>query len=611
MNNVYFCQFSEPCNGYIYLPYSIGFIISHLKTVKDLSENNFKILFLKEEVDFLINSLNSPKYMFFSTYGWNYNYSLMIAKTVKDKYPSCKIIFGGHHVPLNDDSYFEKYPFIDIIAHGEGEFICEDILKGKSLESINNISYNKNGATIKNKIIFHDFNINLIPSPYLSGVFDEFLYMPYKYAANLETNRTYSHSETIINRIVFFEIDRILREIKWFGKNKITLLVSKDFGIDSTDLNYANSIVNINKIYGYPKKFQAYYNKNSINNIYKINKILNNNGMYKGLTIPVQSLNDNSLKALNKSVISKDVYNRLMNAYNISNIPINTEIVLGLPLETLKTFKFGLCELLDRGQHSSIIVNNYKIYPNSKINNCEYRDRHGLKTVKIPMNIPHTNINSNKMEYDEMIISTNAMPENDFIEACMFSWVIQTFHCLGLTQYIAKYINKVFNISYHSFYSALKNIISTRDNSIINKEYHLIRKKYEDLKDGKSLYYVLPETGDFNWTLEEGSFLNFIKNKDLVYSELFSILYNMGYILYEVFEINKFLIRGFNKYVKEVSLTKSHLKLLKTLEIRHNLKNTLNIIPNYKFSSFKDYAFETIWHGRMSGRFFYGKDEVL
>ena len=72
---------------------------------------------------------------------------------IKEKYPECKIIFGGHQVSRESD-FLEKYPFIDILIFGEGEIPFTRILrtldKGESLEKIPNISFrNDKGEIIK------------------------------------------------------------------------------------------------------------------------------------------------------------------------------------------------------------------------------------------------------------------------------------------------------------------------------------------------------------------------------------------------------------------------------------------------------------------------------
>ena len=53
------------------------------------------------------------------------------------------IIFGGPQTPDNDPDFFKKYPFIDMIVHGEGEYVIANVfdayLKNKDFSQIKGI----------------------------------------------------------------------------------------------------------------------------------------------------------------------------------------------------------------------------------------------------------------------------------------------------------------------------------------------------------------------------------------------------------------------------------------------------------------------------------------
>lgn len=624
--NIYFCQFSELLDNNIYLPYSVGIIISYLKTLEYIKHYDYRILFIKEDIQKMIQRIEYtdciPDYMFFSVYIWNFNYSVKLAKLIKEKYPECKIIFGGHHVPFDCAGFFEEHPFIDIIVRGEGEIICGEILQGKELSEIDNIAYNVQGMTIINKVKFTNIDLNTFPSPYLTGIFDDILNLPYDFTASLETNRgcpfgcaycDWGSSKTSPKRLRFFNQERVFQEIEWFGKNKIGFLLGCDsnFGIAKNDILYTDFLIKTRIKYGYPKKFRVCYTKNSNEVVFDINSKLNKYGMSKGATLSVQSLNSETLKTVGRVNLTERDFQYLLNKYNRFSIPTYTEIILGLPMETLETFKQGLCRLLEYGQHSSIVIYQCQVYPNSEINSKEYRRKYELKTVKVPMHLPHNTIYYDNLETEEVIIGTNAMNDNDYIDACMFAWVIQTFHCLGLTQLIARYLYMDSNISYYDFYNVLLQEIIKRKNYILNKEYIKVYNKYKGLSEGKGLYYLLDETKTLNWTLEEGSYLTFMLNKKDVYFELYDILKELNPCVWEAIKLNGFLIREFEKETLEMNLDSKYLNILKSLEIKHNLTNNLILKPKKSFSSFYEYAVETIWYGRKGGKFFYNIDEIV
>ena len=118
MRNLYLVQASNTYVGRgfkaAYLPYAVGLLAAYAfedETIK--SEYNFKrFIFTRERTDEAVQSLENPAVIGFSNYIWNTQYNLVLAEKVKKAFPECIIIFGGHNVPP-DNSFLEKYPFIE------------------------------------------------------------------------------------------------------------------------------------------------------------------------------------------------------------------------------------------------------------------------------------------------------------------------------------------------------------------------------------------------------------------------------------------------------------------------------------------------------------------
>jgi len=617
--NIYLCQFTNLFDNNVYLPYSIGIITAYLQ--KFHPSYGYNLLFIKEDFDKLLLKIKKPDYLLFSTYVWNFNFSIKFAKRVKELYPNCKIVLGGHHVPDYKIDFFRTYPFLDIVVYGEGEIACKEIIDGKSLYTINNISFNKDGYNIGTKQLFNNLDLNEFPSPYLTGIFDEILKTKLDYTGILETNRgcpfgcaycDWGNCKTSPKKLRFFNKERIFKEIEWFGKNKIQYLFGADsnFGIVKSDMAYVDKLIETKKQYGYPEKFRVCFTKNSDDFVFDINNKLNKKDLAKGATLSFQSLNADSLKAVKRKNISISTFSNLIKKYEDNNISTYTEMILGLPCETFDTFVNGLCQLLKKGQHSSIIVYNCQVYPNSEINSRQFRTEYDLKTESIPVYSEHSIIDFNDiLEYSEVIVSTNIMDKSDFIKSCLFSWAIQTFHCLGLTQIIARYLNHKYDISYKKFYfNLLEGIV--KSDSLLNKEYIKILDKYKDISEG--ITYFHPSMPNFNWTLEEGSFLSFIEQKELFYTDLYNILirYYSPTMVRELVDVNSALIRNYNSDSKNLVLNIFKLDILKFLKIKHEFRAILIIKPKLQFSKFSEYAKEIVWYGRKGSKFFYSGTEI-
>ena len=51
--------------------------------------------------------MENPAVLGLSSYIWNTKYNEQLAKTVKKKWPDCKIVIGGANAPDKDQLYFK------------------------------------------------------------------------------------------------------------------------------------------------------------------------------------------------------------------------------------------------------------------------------------------------------------------------------------------------------------------------------------------------------------------------------------------------------------------------------------------------------------------------
>ena len=166
-------------NTIAYLPYAAGCLAAYAWNDNDIKQSYelAEILCVRHKLDESFNKIQDPAVIGFSCYVWNMEYNLRLAKLVKEKYPDCTVVFGGHNVP-DDVSLLEKHPFIDVLMHSEGEEPFALLLKaldGKgSLEDIPDISF-RNGEKLVTTQKKRLYDITNYPSPYTAKVFEPFL----------------------------------------------------------------------------------------------------------------------------------------------------------------------------------------------------------------------------------------------------------------------------------------------------------------------------------------------------------------------------------------------------------------------------------------------------
>jgi radical SAM superfamily enzyme YgiQ (UPF0313 family) len=458
--------------GY-WLPYSVGCLWSYANqyewvqksfTLKD-------IIFKREQPNNVVDRLQDCKVVFFSNYMWNWEYNKHIAKSLKEQNPNILIIFGGPQVTNRpqEEKFFDNHPYVDSIVLGEGEEMFVDILT-----SINNNDPLKD-VYEGGRLVDLD-----IPSPYLTGVFDDIIANNSGYVFNgtLETNRGCPFACTFCDwgsltyaKIKKFPIPKVIQELTWMAENQIDYVTIADanFGVfTDRDMEVTEKLVDLQNEYGYPKVVDATWYKNSSDEILEIVKKFISSGFNRGLTLSVQSMDFSVLEEIKRRNMEMSDLTMIFEKCNREGIPSYTELILGLPLETFDTWKAGLCEIIKAGQHNAIESWLAQLLENAHMNVPSEKEKHGLTSVIVENYISGFEEEDNIPEKVELITGTKYMPTPKFIDSWLYAWVINNFHNFGWSQAIARIIYKHKGIEYEETYDKMFEACKT-DDGIVGK----------------------------------------------------------------------------------------------------------------------------------------------
>jgi len=529
MKNVYLFQpqyaVERRTENTYWIPYSVGCLWSYASQFNDI-QNNFElkdIFFKRENPDAVLLKIQDPVYCGFSCYVWNYQYNLILAEKIKQRWPKCVIQFGG---PQTSGTMI-KYEFIDsiILAEGEEQFV----------ETLRNIQNNKPVELVYNKTRLENLHI---PSPYTTGVFDQIIKENSNaiWSMTFETNRGCPYQCTFCDwgsltytKIRKFEIEHVRADLEWAVDKPIGYLFCADgnFGIfKERDLELAK-IIKSAADRSSIDAVNLQYAKNSTEVIFEIAKIIGNYS--RGITVSVQSMNPQTLQAIKRSNMElNDIANvlRLSEEYNISTY---TDVILGLPLETKETWKQGLSDILELGQHQTIDMVFAVLLENSELNSFESKQKYGIQSIRAKDYMPFYNANDwREVDEDfELVNSTNTMSTEDMIESYMYGWMIIHFHTVGYSQLLAKYCRHVYNISYRKFYDMLFALVQ-QDSFFYNH--------FNNLKNTVQVYLNTGELHDLDEHIKGAHGLHGItykflyNNKAATYDLVYQVASNFGLV---------------------------------------------------------------------------------
>lgn len=625
MKNIYFVEVGFSFDNDVYLPYATGTIAAYMKKQGCFDEkfNLAEFFFRREKTDSIIERLDEPYIVGFSCCIWNYNFNLTLAEKIKEKYPDCTIIFGGHNVTQRDNLLKTK-PFIDILIFGEGEKAFCDVASVENkaeLINIPNISFRRNGNIITT-LTTPPCELTDFPSPYLSGVFDSILEKEEHSSllCVLETNRGCPYSCSYCDwcagrRVRQFPMEKVLSELKWFSEQKIEYCFCADsnFGLFKRDIEIASQAAQYKKNTGYPKVFRTCFAKESNDNVFAISKILNDTGMDKGATMAYQTLSPVALRNINRRNLTLEHFSELLKKYNEAGIPTYSELILGLPGETKESFCEGICKILESGQHNSLSIYYLELLPNSEMAQPSYIKKHGISSVEVGFNHMHSIKRANEIEETSHIVqATSTLSKEDWVYCNLFSICVQSFHSLGFLRCFAMYLNSQMSLPYFTFYSELLSFITESKDSVLFRLFDSFNKKLSSSLAGE-WNYVDPDFGEVSWAFEEGAFLTLLKNSDEVYSELDAFLkkyFSDTEIFNQLKDYQQAVLRNVNKNNEEKLFDYDFLSFFDSIHqgksaVLKKERAKYSFVSDMTFSSWKDFAKNIVWFGRRKGASYY------
>jgi len=521
-------EFNFQYGDQIHFPCRIASMVTYVKTSEKI-KNNFKFektFVFRTKVEEYIKECHDTDVLLCSCYVWNWEITKYLASEVKKINPNCTIIFGGAQIPDLAQDFFKQHSYVDIIAHGEGEYILENILtaylKDKDYSQVKGIETKEFRNPLQERIN----ELDSLPSPYLTNTVWDLVEKVdgIRWIVGWETNRGCPYACTFCDwgsatftKVRKWEESRLFKEIEWFAENKIPYIDCCDanFGIfQERDFRIAEKLKEVALKTNYPERVRPAWAKNSSEKIIPIAKQLQDGGILGAVTLAVQSLDPDTLKIIKRANIKFDTFSELAATFRKNGIPTYTELIMGMPGETLQSFKDGL-DSIAMTKVDTVFIYNCTVLPNAPMNVPEYREKYKIKIAHSPIMLVHSSIHNRgtHQEYEEIVSETSTCSYEDLKETYLYSWCFLTLQSLGILKHIATYYNTAHNIRYTKFYEVFLEFCRTVKSVFSDEVDHVIEFR-DGGYSGKGWDEYDPKLGDIIWPIEEASWLRLTYNKE-------------------------------------------------------------------------------------------------
>ncbi len=418
-----------------FAPLGIGYLAAYLKKI--LGEAVDVRLF--KSCDRLLEAIDEvrPDLVGMTNYTWSAELTAFAGRYIKSIDPDLPIVMGGPNIRTDNEgltAFLTRHEYVDAYVLFAGEValtqIVEELLKRPSVErtadtvraiEVDGVSRLRAGQLQGNSNYHKAKELDFIPSPYQTGLLDEFLdagYIPI-----IETNRGCPYTCTFcvwgisaLNKLSSFSMERVAGDIAYVtGRNRSfpqLVFADANFGILPRDVQIAQMV---RDAYERTKTFTAveiYWSKSAQPHMVDIGRIL---GTLTHTYIAFQSLDDSVLTAIRRKNISTDRLLGIINQLRGYTHGTRTDILVGLPDETFDSHLASLDKALSYGINH-ILGGEIRLLPGSEMDTPASRKKFGIQT-KWRLYEGGAGIYRGKLVYEleESIRATNVMAEEDMI----------------------------------------------------------------------------------------------------------------------------------------------------------------------------------------------------
>ena len=538
---VYVHQFAGIATIHV-LPLAAGLLIASARRDPRLAEAlDARIRVERLPPPDVVASYEAPDVLAFSMYTWNEQYTLAVGRLARRRHPEALTVVGGPSVPRSADAaraFLEAHSWIDALVLGEGEVTFREALvarlEGRALDGVAGLALRSRlgdpDPRTPTRARLKDFSVTA--SPYLEGVFEPLLARLGERinSAVVETNRGCPFScsfcdwgQATQSRVHELPMERVLGELEWIAARRIPFvyIIDANFGIRKRDVAIVEAIAALKRRTGYPAFCYFHLTKNAhVRNLQTV-QILREAGIRCQMALSMQDFEPKVLKAIKRSNIKLERSLKLRDLCNAEGIPTFNELLLGLPEQTLASFKASVTKAMTPYRGDTFNLYLTRLLENAELSSAEQRARYGLETSRVTV-VAHMSAHDEHVaEFEEVVVATAAMPPPAWREAFRYGMMLSALYNLGALRLVLYNLQFVLGADIQAVLERLAAALGeAEEGSPLWPLSAWLDRHVEAVRGGVGMVLELPDTPGHRWSAEEGLLVLALQRRDAVLDAL-------------------------------------------------------------------------------------------
>ena len=444
-----------------------------------------------------------------SCYIWNFQLQLILTKRARMVNPSILVVAGGPQL------HRQYYDWFDHNVIGEAEGALQQIIDGTAGHVIN---------TPRKTDFKRSPYINQLPA-----LLDIKEASPNPLGIIFETSRGCPYGcsycdwgSLTLSKVHFYEMERVKSELEVICRDvkpNYLFLADANFGIVERDVEIAEFIGSMKAKYGYPKSFYYSVSKNNADRNFKIGKTLFDGGVVDNYIVSVVHTDRDVLKINSRGNIKTERFKELSQKCADNGLPTQTQLILGMPGDTVNKWFDSFCETFEWGLHAETKPYWYNVLPNAPANNEKFWSEWEIETQRVIFSQARLKADDELIDKTaEIIVQCKSFTKDDWIVMNKHSRWLQALHNFALLRNVAMYYRHVLDTPYSRFYaSILDSLWDTELGQQYNTQYESYLNKILDIRF-QDQYIPFEFNGrEMNIEPEDVLFMHLLDNKEHFY----------------------------------------------------------------------------------------------